>query len=144
MFFMETWGSRAYGRMDTWQSYPVSASGDTSDTLSATAKLTAHQRRRQPGKESAENSTDMSRLSAKVDSDMTKGGASREAFAGYLKACGALVVSAAIAMSVLAQVRMRRRRGVSRGARMCWEPSFLSFARPGEGADSGCDRRCVI
>lgn len=48
----------------------------------------------------------MSQLSAKVDIDREKGGVSMNVYGGYLKACGVLVVSIALATSVLAQVRV--------------------------------------
>lgn len=86
------------------QDPPALASGDTSKPASATAKGSAQQQQQQQH-EGNEHSTSMSRLAAKVDSDRTKSAASREAYTGYLKACGLLVVSAALAMSVLAQVR---------------------------------------
>lgn len=46
----------------------------------------------------------MSTLSAKVNSDRATGGVSRLVYIGYLKACGAIVVSVALAISVFAQV----------------------------------------
>lgn len=88
--------------MDAMQDGPAFASGDPSKPSTASTKGSAQ--RQQQLHEGAENSTDMSRLAAKVDSDRIMGGASREAYTGYLKACGLLVVSAALAMSVLAQV----------------------------------------
>lgn len=50
------------------------------------------------------SSSNMSRLSAKVDSDRAKGGVSKAVYTGYLRACGMSVVSLALAISLLAQV----------------------------------------
>lgn len=47
----------------------------------------------------------MSTLSTKVNSDRARGGVSRSVYIGYLKACGTVVVSVALAISVFAQVR---------------------------------------
>lgn len=60
-----------------------------------------------PSKTGTDGGGSMSRLSAKVNSDRAKGGVSRDVYTGYLKACGALVVSAAFVISVLAQVCAR-------------------------------------
>lgn len=85
-----------------------------------------------------ETESSMSRLSAKVDSDRAKGGVSRAVYSGYLKACGMLVVSLALAISILAQVgnfgasrfdhRLspvltgERDAGQARGGLMLWQP----------------------
>ena len=48
----------------------------------------------------------MSQLSAKVNIDREKGGVSMNVYGGYLKACGMIVVTIALATSFLAQVRV--------------------------------------
>ncbi|CAM9744809.1 unnamed protein product, partial [Ectocarpus fasciculatus] len=60
---------------------------------------------RPPEAEAADTiGSSMSTLSTKVNSDRARGGVSRSVYIGYLKACGTVVVSVALAISVFAQL----------------------------------------
>lgn len=79
--------------------------GEVHAPTAATANKPANATQPPEAEATDKTGNSMSTLSAKVNRDRTRGGVSRSLYIGYLKACGVVVVSAALAISVFAQVR---------------------------------------
>lgn len=108
-----------YVRACTSQEVTILPSGGVGTAVSEAPKPSLEQQQQleqQP--KGSDGSSNMSRLSAKVDSDRASGGMPTTVFTGYLKACGTVAVSVALAISVFSQVRgcLVRRRGMFVGS----------------------------
>ncbi|CBN74323.1 similar to canalicular multispecific organic anion transporter [Ectocarpus siliculosus] len=80
------------------------ATGEAHTPPAATANKPANATKPAEAKATDKTGSSMSTLSAKVNGDRARGGVSRSVYIGYLKACGAVVVSVALAISVVAQL----------------------------------------
>ncbi|CAM9464849.1 unnamed protein product [Ectocarpus sp. 8 AP-2014] len=78
--------------------------GEAHTPTAATANKPANATKPAEAEATDKTGSSMSTLSAKVNRDRARGGVSRSVYIGYLKACGAIVVSVALAISVFAQL----------------------------------------
>ncbi|CAM9869028.1 unnamed protein product [Ectocarpus sp. 4 AP-2014] len=80
------------------------ATGEAHSPTAATANKPANATKPAEAEATDKTGGSMSTLSAKVNRDRARGGVSRSVYIGYLKACGAVIVSVALAISVFAQL----------------------------------------